>query len=615
MNSSKFIHSKERKRLEKHIDEFIPKFLGVFESNQDAIFIVDTAGFLVKTNIAGRRLLQHSNEELRNLTLEQLTPEKFQLNTYQGFTHSLKGEFQNFDSSLLQKNGKCVNLNFSTIPLQVDQAILGACFVAKEISHLKVERNAKIQEDEIFRILTEHSLDIVLRTNVIGLILYISPACEKLLGYTPQELIGTNASVIFHPEDAESIKLGRLEICKRKENGRDFYRMIRKDGSVLMVEALCKPILDANTQQVTEVISTIRDISSMKLAESKLKNREETYRNLIDYSPDAVIVLNENHINFINETGMRLLGASTKEEMYTKSIYDFVHPDYIELALKRIKLVKEGRATEFTEYKLLRLDGTIIEVEIMGIPTIYENKPANHIIVRSIEERKKTQELIINSEKLATAGKLAAGIAHEVRNPLTAIKGFHQLMKTESSLESNQKYLDIINSEVDRIELILNELLVLSRPQELKVDQVDLVSLIRDVRTLLDPEAIMKGINIEDLYDHNTLIVHADKNQLKQVFINVLKNSIEALEKNGNILIELRDHGPKKVKLLFKDNGCGIPQHLLSRIGEPFFTTKENGTGLGIMISKQIIQNHHGDFHIWSDHDGTIIEILLPIPL
>ncbi|MEH7483629.1 ATP-binding protein [Neobacillus drentensis] len=345
--------------------------------------------------------------------------------------------------------------------------------------------------------------------------------------------------------------------------------------------------------------------------EEELEKREVSYRDLVDNSPDAVIIAYEDDILFINETGARLFGASNKEDIQQKKIVDLIHPDYHGSIKERVEIVTRGDATEFFEYKLIGIDGTVFEAEVKEIPTIFQNKPARHIIIRDITDRKKTLELLLNAEKLNVAGQLAAGIAHEVRNPLTAIKGFLQLMETK--LNGHKSYFDIIQSEIDRIELILSELLILAKPQDLKFEPVLLQTLIEDVKTLIDTQAIMNNVQIEFFNDCGKLIINGDKNQLKQVVINFLKNAIEAMPNGGMITIELKKHGFNQVKMLIKDTGSGMPQHVLKRVGEPFFTTKESGTGLGIMNSKQIVENHHGTVHFWSDEKGTLIEVILPI--
>lgn len=360
----------------------------------------------------------------------------------------------------------------------------------------------------------------------------------------------------------------------------------------------------------SSIKAAYNDLNKTKI-EEVLEKREESYRDLVENSPDAVIIACGDDILFINETGSRLFGASKKEEIQQKKIADLVHLDYHGRIKERVEIVSRGDATDFFEYKLVRLDGTVFEAEVKGIPTIFQNKPARHIIIRDITERKKTIELLLNAEKLNVAGQLAAGIAHEVRNPLTAIKGFLQLI--EKQLNNHQSYFEIIQSEIDRIELILSELLILAKPQDLKFAPEHLQTLIREVKTLVDTQAIMNNIQIDFVNECGNLIINCDKNQLKQVMINFLKNSIEAMPAGGVITIELKKHGLNQVKMIVKDTGCGMPQHVLKRVGEPFFTTKESGTGLGIMNSKQIVENHHGTVHFWSDEKGTIIEVILPI--
>lgn len=349
-----------------------------------------------------------------------------------------------------------------------------------------------------------------------------------------------------------------------------------------------------------------------KKIEKEIEKREESYRDLVEHSPDAVIIASGDEVLFINDTGVSLFGASRKEDIQQKKIIDMIHPDYHRFIKERVEIIDRGEVTDFQEYKLFRLDGTTFEAEAKGIPTIFQNKPARHIIIREITQRKKTLELLLNAEKLNVAGQLAAGIAHEVRNPLTAIKGFLQLM--EKQLHDHKGYFDIIQSEINRIELILSELLVLAKPQDLKFEPVPLQTLLEEVKTLIDTQAILKNIHIKFVSNcRNNLIINGDKNKLKQVVINFLKNSIEAMPNGGSITIEIKHHGRHHVKMLFKDTGCGMPRHVLKRIGEPFFTTKESGTGLGIMNSKQIVQNHQGTVHFWSDDQGTLIEVILPI--
>ncbi|MBB2480363.1 MULTISPECIES: PAS domain-containing sensor histidine kinase [Heyndrickxia] len=603
------LKKEKRLLLEKYLKENMPRYETIFMENEDAIYALDLDGHFMKVNPACERILGIQADNLAEMTFQKLVPVDDLHRVFQNFHDAFEGKIQNNDYKITKNSGDQVFLNVTSLPIIVNNEVVGIYGVARDITAIKKKNAKNRKEQDIHRLLTENSLDIIVRTDLDGNFLYLSPSCEHILGYTPEELLNQNKFSYVHYHDKKRVMKNRSDVISKGENGRTTFRMRKKNGNYVWVESLFKLIRDPKTDEVTEVISVIRDITERKLSEDDVKKREETYRNLVENAPDAAILAAGNEILFINDTGVNLLGACTKEVILQKSLLDIIHPDYHDIASKRMNLEEDGE--DFIEYRLIRLDGSEVDVEMKGITTIYRNNPVKHIIIRDITERKKTQELLLHSEKLSVAGQLAAGIAHEVRNPLTAIKGFLQLMQSELKTHSN--YFNIIESEMDRIEIILSELLVLAKPQDLKFEIKELAVMIEHVKALIDTHAIMKNIVISTNYDCDNLKIKCDENQLKQVFINLLKNSIEAMPDGGNITIELKEHGQDKVKMLFKDTGFGIPKELLKKIGQPFFTTKENGTGLGFMISKQIIENHHGTIHIWSDSKGTIIEIILPL--
>ncbi len=170
-----------------------------------------------------------------------------------------------------------------------------------------------------------------------------------------------------------------------------------------------------------------------------------------------------------------------------------------------------------------------------------------------------------------------------------------------------------MSSELARIEMIVSELLVLAKPHTAVFEARDLTNLITHVVTLLETEAILKKVMIQVVFESEVPLIHCDQNQLKQAFINFLKNGIEATAGNGEIVIRLRCEDDRVV-IRFEDNGVGIPAHQLARLGEAFFTTKETGTGLGLMVSRKIIENHRGTLRLISTPgNGTAVEVCLPI--
>jgi two-component system sporulation sensor kinase A len=174
-------------------------------------------------------------------------------------------------------------------------------------------------------------------------------------------------------------------------------------------------------------------------------------------------------------------------------------------------------------------------------------------------------------------------------------------------------YYDIMSSEIERIEMILSELLILAKPQMLHSERKDIRILLAQVTTLLESQAIMNNVQIVTEFETGITHILCDENQLKQVCINFLKNAIEAMPLGGTIVIQLKNTSEDRILLRFIDHGCGIPEQVLSKLGQPFYTTKEKGTGLGFMVSKKIIENHHGEVTVLSkENEGTTVEIFLP---
>jgi two-component system sporulation sensor kinase A len=223
-----------------------------------------------------------------------------------------------------------------------------------------------------------------------------------------------------------------------------------------------------------------------------------------------------------------------------------------------------------------------------------------------------TQKLLQSSEKLMITGQLAAGIAHEIRNPLTSLKGFIQLIR--SGHEAKKEYYDIMATELDRIELILSELLVLAKPQQGELlKKKDLITLLNQVVILLQTQAIMNNVQLITHFQIEWVYIHCNENQIKQVFINIIKNAIEEMPSGGEILIETENQlGMVLVRII--DQGSGIPEDTISKLGEPFYSTKAKGTGLGLMVSLSILKNHGGGIEIKSKiGEGTTVQVNLPL--
>jgi signal transduction histidine kinase len=238
---------------------------------------------------------------------------------------------------------------------------------------------------------------------------------------------------------------------------------------------------------------------------------------------------------------------------------------------------------------------------------------------RLYEDLKRSKSYIRRADRLASLGTLTAGLAHEIRNPLVAIKTLTQLLPERlDDEEFRGQFLKIASGEVDRISTLVNELLNFARPSDPKIESEDINGVLDGMILLVSTETKKKQITVFRSYASELPPIQIDPEQIKQVFLNILLNAISATSENGQIIVKTRSFtkpgGESYVQIEFTDTGCGIPEEHLEDIFNPFFTTKTTGSGLGLSISNQIVQDHRGYIDVESQLDkGSSFFINLPV--
>lgn len=232
------------------------------------------------------------------------------------------------------------------------------------------------------------------------------------------------------------------------------------------------------------------------------------------------------------------------------------------------------------------------------------------IIVKNITEDLKYQKLIEQTEKYTIAGEFAATTIHEIKNSLTSVKGFIQLLQAKHKESST--YYETILDEVDRILALIKNYLGIVRSNEEGETEIDINGVINQYLLLFEAEAVRKKIKIEKRFG-DVPPIKMDKNHLKQLILNVVQNSLHAIGENGKIILDTRYYTLKKrVVIRIVDNGGGIEKKYLKKVIEPLFTTKREGTGLGLAICKSIVELYNGDIKIFSKKGkGTLVKIIL----
>ncbi|GJL45639.1 signal transduction histidine-protein kinase AtoS [Citrobacter farmeri] len=236
------------------------------------------------------------------------------------------------------------------------------------------------------------------------------------------------------------------------------------------------------------------------------------------------------------------------------------------------------------------------------------------VIFSDLTARKETQRRLAQTERLATLGELMAGVAHEVRNPLTAIRGYVQIIRQQTSLPVHQEYLSVVLKEIDSINRVIQQLLDFSRPRQSQWQQVLLNSLIEETLILVQTSGVQARIAFNVEQDKELPAIVADRELLKQVILNILINAVQAISSCGEIRIRTLSYSATQQAVIIEDNGCGIDIALQKKIFDPFFTTKASGTGLGLALSQRIINAHQGDIHVASMPGcGATFTLILPI--
>ena len=463
----------------------------------------------------------------------------------------------------------------------------------------------------------QSAMDAIVTVDSDQKIVLFNQAAERMFQCPVTEAIGQTLDRFIparyretHHRHVESF--GRSGVTSRKMGELGTVTGLRADGEEFPVEAA----ISHNTVDGNRFFTVIlRDITERKQAERLLRQSEERYRRLISVSPLAVIVNRGNRVIFINDAGVRLFGAVKAEEILGKSPVDLFHPESRALVGKRISQLLEGSPNvPVVEEKIVTLDGTSIDVEVNAARFMDEEGPAIVAMIWDVSERKRLQEQLRRTERIAELGTLASGMAHEIGTPMNVILGRAEYLMDRVKDEPVKRGLQTIVVQVERITRVMNQLLAFARRKSPDRGPVALKAIIENSVEMFQERLARNRVLVELKAEEPCPNVLADIDQMSQVLINLIMNAVHAMPDGGTLRIGLTQENDM-VKLTVADTGHGIPQEALKKIFEPFFTTKEfgKGTGLGLTVVKGIIEEHQGSIAVESlPGGGTTFTILLP---
>ncbi len=628
----------ENARLYDQLRRSERRYRRIFEGSKDTIFVTDAAGRLLDLNPAGVELLRFSSKTealrlpfFREMFQDPRDWERFQLQV------EVEGFIRDLELTLKTIRGEQVyTLLTGIVRRDSDGRITGYEGILKDITQRKRGEWELLREKKT----TEGILEgMPVPTFVIDRshrIIYWNRACEELTGFSRHEMVGTYRYWLpFYTHERPSMaslvveqNLKALEKFFGDKNLKpspnlpgayeayEYFPNFR--GGERYLYHTASPIYDEEGH-IQGAVQAILDMTKREQLARDLQDSEEKFRRLVETSRDGIVLHRDLKLLYVNRACLEMFNYQEPGEMLGRSLLQFVDPRYRQAASRWLAQMKRGSfRPRIFEMKGVRKDGATFDLEGISIPTTYEGQPAIQTHIRDTTHKKHLEEQLGRTEKLAALGHLAAGVAHEINNPLGGILVYSYLLLED--LEPSQPertQVERIVREATRCKEIVQGLLEFSRHMPSKMVPLNLNEVLEEVFFLLEDHLVFQNIQIiQDLAPDLPSIL-GDKSKLEQVFINLLMNSGESMKGEGKLTVSTSvAPAGDRVKISFLDTGPGIPSQYLSRLFDPFFTTKEvgQGVGLGLSITYGIIQKHLGRIQVErTGPDGTLFVIELPV--
>jgi two-component system sporulation sensor kinase A len=593
------------------------KFRGLIENAHDVISVLSEDGTTQYLSRSMTSIMGYTPEErIGRPFLEivhpddrpELTRKLEELNRWKGGTVTAQVR-------ALHKNGSWRIIEGAGTNLIDNPAIRGIVLNYRDVTERIQAEEAQKQSQESFRAMIEKSPDGILlhRGDRIS---YANPAFLRLAGYEKvEEVIGQAWNFHLPPEEYQEVWDRIQSLAKPGVTHPPKERTIkRKDGTLVPVESLS---FNVEVENEILAVGVMRDLSERKEAAKALKQSEESFRNLIENSPDAIMIHTKAAALYVNPAFLQLLGYENAGELVGKSWKMVVPSEEAENVEGRIShLGEKFPVNPSIERRLLKKNGQTIPVEVVSFNILFEGEAAMAALFRDLTERKNAEQILLKYTRLGTIGEMAAGLAHEIRNPLSGIGLSAQYLKRKM-VEAPDAVIQVQNilDQTERLKQLVNDTLDFSRETPLqdlaRVDAMDLMlNSLRFVQVQFGPGH--HRVEVKWAFEKERFFVYVNKNRIQQVLVNLMLNAFQAMEKGGTLTLGCAQNAQKTI-LSVEDDGPGISPDVQTRLFEPFFTTKPNGSGLGLSVSQRIVEAHGGVLRVEILPRGTAFVIELPV--
>jgi PAS domain S-box-containing protein len=453
---------------------------------------------------------------------------------------------------------------------------------------------------------------------------YVSQGAADIVGWTPEELLKADLLVFVAPSDLPRLK-ERLARRQAGEGGEATYefRALRKDGREVQLAMTSSTIVVGGRRAV---FTFLVDVSARHQAEEQRRQADARFRELIAATPEFIGIIRDGHFVYVNRSYATALGYDREEKLVGVPISTLVEQDEVAVQRERARMLEQtGTALSPHVYRAHRTDGSPLLLEVASVPFQYEGKPSILTMARDVTQKKMLEQQLVQADRLAALGTMAAGVAHEINNPLAYLmlnlewvsRKLPHVMEDPASLPAMLAMLEEAREGAARVSAIVRELRGFARADGETRRPVDLEGVVVAAIRMVSNE-VRHRARIETSFEPVRAVL-ANEARLEQVVVNLVLNAAQAMPEGSSeknvIRVTIRPDASDRAVLDVHDNGPGIPAEVLPRIFDPFFSTKPvgEGTGLGLSICHGIVTALGGHISAYSDpSEGTTFRVVLP---